>query len=93
MVKKLVLDAGLEIQTVRYMDIVGMAPWWISMVLLKRSKLTPGMVGIYDRFAMPVIRSLETVVHAPVGKNVLIVAKKPATTNRSRNAKAKGPKS
>lgn len=69
-------DAGLEVVTMRYMDMVGILPWWFNMVLMKNKKLTPKMVRLYDTFFVPVIRTFETIIQAPVGKNVLLVARK-----------------
>lgn len=68
--------AGMEVVKVRYMDMPGMFPWWLSFVLLKRRGLMPTMVKIYDTYAVPVIRTIENVLEAPIGKNVLLVAKK-----------------
>lgn len=68
--------AGLEVVKVRYMDIIGILPWWISFKIMKRKKLTPGLVGVYDTYGVPVIQLLESVIKAPVGKNVLLVARK-----------------
>jgi len=75
-VSKLANDAGLEIVKVRYMDMIGTVPWWISFKVLKRMQLTPKLVGIYDRFFIPVIRAVETVLPTTFGKNILLVARK-----------------
>lgn len=68
--------AGFDVVDIRYMDMIGMAPWWVSFVMMKRSGLVPSMVKTYDTVAVPVIRALESVVPAPIGKNVLLIAKK-----------------
>jgi hypothetical protein len=69
--------AGLEVVKVRYMDMPGMLPWWFSFVLMKRTSLVPFLVNTYDNLCVPVIRLLENTIEAPIGKNVLLVAKKP----------------
>jgi SAM-dependent methyltransferase len=74
--QKLAEGAGMEVVTTRYMDMLGILPWWFSMVLMKNTKLTPKLVRLYDTLFVPIIRAFETTIHAPVGKNVLLVAKK-----------------
>ncbi len=68
--------AGLEVVKTRYMDMAGMLPWWFSFVLMKRTTLVPTLVKVYDGFCVPIIRTLEAILEAPVGKNVLLIAKK-----------------
>jgi len=74
---ELCAKVGLEPVKTRYMDMPGMLPWWISFVLLKRTTLVPFLVNTYDNLCVPVIRLIENTIEAPVGKNVLLVAKKP----------------
>jgi len=75
-VTQLAEDAGLEILQTRYMDMAGTLPWWFSFKVMKSKKLTPKLVGVYDMFCIPIIKTLETVVPAQFGKNVLLVARK-----------------
>lgn len=72
---KLVSATGLQICEVRYMDLFGMIPWYILFVLMKK-KLEPGAVDLYDKYLVPVIAQIESVVTPPLGKNLLVVAKK-----------------
>lgn len=74
--KQLCESAGLEVVKLHYMDMVGVVPWWFSFVLMKRTKLVPALVKTYDTLFVPIIRSFESVLPVPLGKNVLVVAKK-----------------
>jgi ubiquinone/menaquinone biosynthesis C-methylase UbiE len=74
--QELAEGAGLEVVNIRYMDMMGILPWWFSMVLMKNKKLKPKLVRLYDTVMVPVVRAFESTIHAPVGKNVLLVAKK-----------------
>jgi SAM-dependent methyltransferase len=74
--RSLAEKAGMEVVSMRYMDMAGILPWYVNMVLLKNKNLSPSMVRLYDTFFVPVIRAIESIVQAPVGKNVLLVAKK-----------------
>lgn len=74
----LLRGAGFEVVRSRYFDIVGILPW---LVLLKwklmKGDPTAGNIALYDTYVVPVSRVLETLVSPPIGKNLLIVGKKP----------------
>lgn len=59
-----------------YFDLAGIAPWWIKYRLLKSATMQPGGVRFYDRYIVPVARRFESVIHPPIGKNVIVVAEK-----------------
>lgn len=67
--------AGFSIVKARYFDVAGIIPWYINFTLLKNT-LSGGSVSIYDRLVVPVMRVIEGVVPPPIGKNVLLVARK-----------------
>ncbi len=68
--------AGLRVIDARYFDFLGVAPWWVKYRLLKSDELEPGAVKLYDRWVVPLARSLEARLRPPLGKNVLVVAEK-----------------
>jgi SAM-dependent methyltransferase len=72
-------DTPTQIQRCHYWDVLGVLPWWISFVLLQRSVMSPGMVKLYDSAVVPVARMLESAVTPPIGKNLLLIAKKTET--------------
>jgi len=71
----LVQHSGFYVVHARYFDMAGIIPWYINFVLLK-NKISSGSVSIYDRLVVPVIRVMEKSVSPPIGKNVLVIAKK-----------------
>ena len=73
---RLVSAHGFEIRRCNYMDIAGILPWWVSFVLLRRKTLSPGMVRIYDCLMVPLMRRVEQAVTPPIGKNLLLAARK-----------------
>jgi SAM-dependent methyltransferase len=75
--EKLVTDAGFELVDARYFDVVGILPWLILVRLLKWSP-GGGSVSLYDSVVVPVMRVLESLVPPPVGKNLLLIARKPS---------------
>lgn len=71
----LVRESGFEIEKIRYFDIAGVIPWYINFVLLKNS-FDSNSVALYDRLVVPVMRLAERILKPPVGKNILLVARK-----------------
>lgn len=74
--RELCEKAGMEVVSMQYRDVVGIASWWTSFVLLRRKTLSPSLVATYDKFFVPIIRAVESRLRVPVGKNILLVAKK-----------------
>ncbi|MEM9157842.1 MAG: methyltransferase domain-containing protein [Verrucomicrobiota bacterium] len=72
---KLFENAGFEVLDSKYMDFPGIFPWYVSFRLL-RHKLSAGKVSLYDRL-VPFIRFVESKLRPPVGKNLLVIGRKP----------------
>lgn len=72
---KQVEDAGFTIEKAQYFDLAGVLPWYVNFVLLKNS-FNSSSVSLYDRLAVPPMRIFEKLIKPPIGKNILIVAKK-----------------
>lgn len=70
-------EAGLVIEKFKYLDLAGIVPWYVNFVLLKNA-FSARSVAYYDRFVVPPMRYVERFVGPPVGKNLLLVGKKPA---------------
>ena len=74
---------GFEVISARYFDALGVIPWWVVYTLGGKTRFDPGLSKLYDRLAVPVGRALEAVISPPVGKNVVLVARKPAPAKDS----------
>jgi SAM-dependent methyltransferase len=72
---ELIRRSGFSVVKARYFDVAGIIPWYINFVLLKNS-ISGGSVSLYDRLVVPAMRLMEGLVPPPVGKNVLLVARK-----------------
>lgn len=70
--------AGLEILASKYFDLIGIVPWWLVNKVMGATAFNPRMTGLYDAVAVPIGRRLEAVIVPPVGKNVLMIARRPA---------------
>lgn len=71
----LVEQAGFNIIKVKYFDLAGIVPWFILFVLLK-SSITGAKVSLYDRAVVPFMKRMEGLITPPLGKNLLVIAKK-----------------
>ena len=74
--RELVEQAGFEVRRIRYFDIAGIIPWYVYFVLMRRS-IGRSPVSLYDRLVVPVMRPIERLITPPIGKNLLLVARKP----------------
>jgi SAM-dependent methyltransferase len=73
--RSLVQAAGLDVMSIRYFDFAGILPWYVNFVLLKND-IGGGSVAAYDKIVVPVAKWLERIISPPIGKNLLVVAKK-----------------
>jgi SAM-dependent methyltransferase len=74
--KSLVEDAGFEIIKIKYFDMFGVIPWYILFVLFNKT-ISGSNVSLYDKWVVPVIRKIESLISPPLGKNLLLVCTKP----------------
>ena len=76
--RDVVAAAGFELVDVRYLDLLGVAPYFVMYRLLDVKTLGAVSSSGYDRIIVPVSRALQRVVpHPPLGKNVLAIARRP----------------
>ena len=68
--------AGFKVLKSVYIDLAGVAPWWVKYRLLKSDSMEPGLVKLYDRCVVPFVKVAERVIPPPLGKNILLVAEK-----------------
>ena len=69
--------AGLSVVETRYVNSVGALAWWIVARQLRRTPTTSGLVLVYDRSVVPVLRRVEAVWRPPFGQSLLCVAARP----------------
>ncbi|MBM3952634.1 MAG: class I SAM-dependent methyltransferase [Rhodospirillales bacterium] len=76
---RLVGEAGFEVREARYLDLLGVVPWWLLNTVGGTVTFNPALVRLYDRFGVPLTRAIERTLGAPpIGKNVLLIARKPS---------------
>jgi len=77
--------AGFEIESLHYLNFIGVAAWFVSGRLLRRTTLGRGQVRFYDRWIIPFVRRLESLIRVPVGQSILAIARKPASATSTRS--------
>ncbi|MEK7245961.1 MAG: class I SAM-dependent methyltransferase [Pseudomonadota bacterium] len=74
---RLVARAGVEVCDARYLDLLGVVPWWLLNTLGGAVTFNPSLVRLYDRLGVPLTRAIERLFATPpFGKNVLLIARK-----------------
>ena len=73
--QRVVARAGFDLVRSRYFDVAGVLPWYVHFTLLGRG-MGKGSVSLYDRWVVPPMRTLESWVSPPLGKNLLLVARR-----------------
>ncbi len=76
-------DAGFTVVKAQYMNVVGWFAWLILARLLRRPPAVGRQVIVYDRFVIPVLRRIESIIRPPFGQSVLVVGQKPALIEQS----------
>ena len=76
--RRIVEAAGFEIERLHYFDLIGMFAWFLVNRMLGKTEFDGRLVSLYDRAVVPVMRPMESVLAPPLGKNLLLVARRPA---------------
>ena len=69
-------EAGLVVVRARYFDLLGILPWWLVNTLGGRTSLASSLSGLYSRVMVPLMRPIERLVPPPVGKNIILIARR-----------------
>jgi 2-polyprenyl-3-methyl-5-hydroxy-6-metoxy-1,4-benzoquinol methylase len=67
--------AGLQTESIRYFDPIGVLPYWLSYRVLNRQTLGTSSVVLYDKVIIPMSIFLSRLIRSRgLGKNLLMVA-------------------
>jgi glycosyltransferase involved in cell wall biosynthesis/precorrin-6B methylase 2 len=70
--------AGMEIETIHYVNSVGAAAWWLFAKQMRQTPTQGWAVRVYDRLAVPVLRRRESQRAPRFGQSLFCVARRPA---------------
>jgi SAM-dependent methyltransferase len=68
--------AGGAVIICRYFDFSGVGPWFFLNRVLGSTRFNPTLVKINDKVFVPLSRLIEQTIEPPIGKNLIVVAKK-----------------
>lgn len=69
-----VTEAGFQILELKFMNFPGIVSWFVAGRILRSRTLSPTMVHCYDRFVVPIVKTIEGCLSAPVGPSLLLIA-------------------
>lgn len=76
-VRQLATDAGLRVRKLRYMNAAGFFGWWTNSRIFGREAQSAFQIEVFDRYFVPVISRLESLVPPPFGQSLFAVLQKP----------------
>lgn len=77
--RQLLIDAGFVDVEVHYLDVLGIAPYWVMYRVLDVDRLDRVSSAGYDRVIVPLSRVVQRLVgRPPRGKNLVATARRPA---------------
>jgi SAM-dependent methyltransferase len=68
-------EAGYGAVRMRYVNMPGIAAWFLAGRVMRRRTLDPRSVRFYDRFVVPVVSAVEAVIEPPAGQSLLAIAR------------------
>jgi SAM-dependent methyltransferase len=68
--------AGFRLEDIRYLNLPGIATWFLAGKVLRQRTIRPSQVRVYDRWVVPWVSRLEQKWEPPFGQSVLAVARK-----------------
>ncbi|MCW5860533.1 MAG: hypothetical protein KIS63_19725, partial [Caldilineales bacterium] len=77
--RRQVLEAGLSIERLGYLNLAGIPGWWLNSRVLKRNLLPQGQLAWFNRLAPFFVASerlLRRLWDAPVGQSLLCIARR-----------------
>jgi SAM-dependent methyltransferase len=72
--RTLVEDAGFSIVDLRYFDVLGVLPWYVTNRVIKAKSFDERAAKLYDAIGVPIGARIESFFTPPIGKNLLCIA-------------------
>lgn len=69
-------DAGLTVEVARPVNFLGAFAWWVAVRKGGAGAPNRTLVSLYDRFVVPVTKTIEKRIRVPFGQSILCVARK-----------------
>ncbi len=69
--------AGWRVERINYMNLPGIFAWFLAGRILRKTHIAGDETRTYDRLVIPWLARIESVVTAPVGSNLIAIARNP----------------
>lgn len=69
--------AGLEVQVLRPVDLLGAIAWWLAVKIGGQTRPRRSLVALFDVVAVPITRVIDRLFRLRFGKSILCVARVP----------------
>jgi hypothetical protein len=74
--RRAAVEAGLEVVQIKYLDMLGVLPYWLVYRVMRRQTISGSSMWAYDKVLVPLSRFLQRILpRPPVGKNVIMIAR------------------
>lgn len=74
--RDVIQKSGWQPRRISYMNLPGIAAWFMAGRILKKTSVAPADAKAYDRLVVPWLSRLESVVRPPIGSNLVAIATK-----------------
>jgi SAM-dependent methyltransferase len=68
--------AGLEVETLHYVNCIGLFGWYVAVKLLRGRPKAGLLLTVYDKVVVPVLRRIEARRTPPFGQSLFVVARR-----------------
>jgi hypothetical protein len=82
--------AGFDILRLSYLNVLGIAGWFLTGRVLRRTTLKPRYVRWYDQWVIPWLSRLEGRWEPPFGQSLIVIAQKFDTTKGASSQNRQG---
>lgn len=74
--RKVIESSGWSVKRITYMNLPGIAAWFLAGRVLRKTHIAPADAKAYDRLVVPLISRVESVITPPIGANLVAIAVK-----------------
>ena len=74
--RTLAADAGLNVEKLRYMNLVGFFGWWMNSRIFHLEIQSSAQIAVFEKCVVPVMSRIESVIAPPFGQSLFAVLRK-----------------
>lgn len=69
-------EAGFSILDARYIDLLGILPWWLVNKVMGKTTFNMTLTTLWDHTGVPLTMMIERYYRPPIGKNIILIARR-----------------